>query len=533
MSTPPVSPVERRWVLSYSALLILLTSLPYLLAFASQGEDWVFSGFLIGVEDGNSYIAKMLAGAQGAWLFRSPYSAMPQLGVPIYLPYLLLGKLLGPSAAHLHLLILFHLFRVLAVALLCLAAYEFLALFLQGPMNRKLGLALATLGGGLGWLLLLFGQPGWLGSLPLDFHSPETFGFLALFTLPHLTLARALLFWGLVHYLRRASFPTLGQGAKVLFLWLGLALVHLIAALIGLLLIALHWLAQALWHAARKHAWDEMRPHVAHIVWAALGVAAPLLYNASAYLNDAYLQGWAAQNTILSPHPAHYFLAYGLLLPFASIGARHAMRTNPRRASLPLIWLLVFPVLVYLPLNLQRRLADGVWLALIVLALAAFESPGWLRRANWRWLFLAAFPSTILLLLGTAQVALTPQQPAFRSMEEVALFEHLAQTARPGERVLGSFETGNALPAWAPQRVLIGHGPESVGLTGLAPQIRAFYQLLTSDSERLEFLDEYDVRYLFWGPAERMLGDWDPVTMPQLHLEFRRGAYALYSIQAE
>ena len=38
-------------------------------------------GFIFAVEDGNSYIAKMLSGVQGAWLFRTPYTSMQQGGV--------------------------------------------------------------------------------------------------------------------------------------------------------------------------------------------------------------------------------------------------------------------------------------------------------------------------------------------------------------------------------------------------------------------------------------------------------------------
>jgi len=88
---------ELKWVLGYSLALAAITSLPYLVAGLNQGADWRFTGFLFGVEDGNSYIAKMLAGYQGAWLFRTPYTTVEQVGVLAFLPYLLLGKLAGGS----------------------------------------------------------------------------------------------------------------------------------------------------------------------------------------------------------------------------------------------------------------------------------------------------------------------------------------------------------------------------------------------------------------------------------------------------
>jgi hypothetical protein len=52
---------NRSWVLWLRALVMLATTLPYLLGYAVQGQDWRFTGFVFGVEDGNSYIAKMWA----------------------------------------------------------------------------------------------------------------------------------------------------------------------------------------------------------------------------------------------------------------------------------------------------------------------------------------------------------------------------------------------------------------------------------------------------------------------------------------
>jgi hypothetical protein len=91
------------------------------LAFQTQGEAWRFTGFVFAVEDGNSYIAKMLLGANGAWLFRTPYTADPQRGVLAFLPYLLLGKLAAGEGIHEQLVALFHLFRILAIPAAVLA----------------------------------------------------------------------------------------------------------------------------------------------------------------------------------------------------------------------------------------------------------------------------------------------------------------------------------------------------------------------------------------------------------------------------
>jgi hypothetical protein len=184
---------SRRWALGYGTLLALLTALPYALAWQVQGNAWRFSGFLLGVEDGNSYIAKMLLGAQGWWLFRPPYTTWQVAPLPVFLPYIWLGKLAAGAALHLQLAVLFHLVRLAGVAALALATYDFAALFVAGERWRRWTVVLATAGAGIGWLLAPWRHLSWAG--PLAFYSPETYGFLAALLLPHLVWARALLLW--------------------------------------------------------------------------------------------------------------------------------------------------------------------------------------------------------------------------------------------------------------------------------------------------------------------------------------------------
>ena len=70
---------------------MILTMIPYIVGYSTQGEGWRFTGFVIGVEDGNSYLTKMLSGADGDWLFRTPYSIEHQKGFLAFISYILLG----------------------------------------------------------------------------------------------------------------------------------------------------------------------------------------------------------------------------------------------------------------------------------------------------------------------------------------------------------------------------------------------------------------------------------------------------------
>src|SRR4030065_2935763 len=95
---------------------------------------------------------------------------------------------------------------------------------------------------------------------------------------------------------------------------------------------------------------------------------------------------------------------------------------------------------------------------------------------------------------------------------------------------MAAFETGNVLPAGAPVRVLIGLGPESVGLPEAKKQVEMFYSADTTDEARRSILDAHEVRFVFAGPAERGLGDWDPAEAPYLAAVYSSDPYRIFAV---
>jgi len=580
------SPAERRWVLWFGLLVMILTSFPYVLGYARQGEIWQFTGFVFGVEDGNSYIAKMISGSYGAWLFKTPYTTSIQRGVIAFLPYLALGKLAFDGGIHEQLVVLYHIFRIGGGMLAVLATYDFLSIIITNIGLRRIGLVLCILGGGLGWLGIILGSK----SMPLEFYSPETFGFLSLFGIPHLSLARATFLWSLVIYLRFVSSGDPSwwrQSIRLGLLWLATAVAQPITALVLGILIGLHCLATGLWQILRKmpltlrgarkkyvtpspanSGVDFVRdldssvttlprndvPNkgelekglrkwlgIVLMVFVSFFIPAPfLLYNYFSFSTDPFLRTWTAQNLILSPEPAQYLLAYGLVLPFAIAGIFQLLRRDAWMGMFFTAWMLALPLLAYAPFNLQRRLLEGAWIGLVALAVAGMEgwreaalssSNTWIKaRYSSRWILLLAFPTTIMLIVGGLLATWRPSMPVFRLNDEIQAFAYLRQSASPGEVILASFDTSNALPAWAPLRVVIGHGPESVALTNLRPQVEAVYSSGWSADKRKQFFNEYDVRYVIWGPMERKLGEWDPGIASYLKKAFEVGEFQIFEV---
>jgi hypothetical protein len=515
---------EWRWVLVFAAVASVLLALPYLAAYSAQGEGWRWSGFLFGVEDGNSYIADMRQGADGAWLFRIPYTTEPQSGALIYLPFLLLGKLAGGAALHEQLVALFHLARIAAGIAMLMAIYRFLACFFESVPLRRWGLFAAAFGGGLGWILLA------KGAYPLEFTSPEAFGFLSLFGLPHLAAARALLLLALAWMISPAALEKPARsGVKI-----GLALAigwffQPLTVVVGGAVIAAFLLLLILRNRIRRGAAPvSLRdPLIRALVAAAIAIPF-LLYSGLSFMLDPVLRQWAAQNTLPAPPVWDYLLSWSVLLIPAIAGAWLARRED-ERWLLPVGWMIIVPVLAYLPVSIQRRLVEGFWMALVVLALLFVEKK--IKESSRRPAFVLAtgllLPAAFLFWGWSFSTALAPGAPVFLPRAETRALLWLDANSGPGAVVLSRYNTGNALPAWTGLTAFVGHGPETLNQKEKLALVDTVLDGGLPDSERLSALFQTGATYILVDPedAARLGGG-----IPGCGLIFREDGWEVWKV---
>ena len=516
---------KRKHILIAAVVVMMVTSVPYLVGFASEGDNWRFTGFLIGVEDGNSYIAKMLSGSTGAWLFKTPYSTMDQQGVIAFLPYILLGKIAAGSGIHYQLVVLYHSFRFFGGILAILAAFDLITLFITKKAWQNWALAIYVLGGGGGWTLVLLEKKDFLGSLPLDFISPESFGFLGLFGFPHLAFARAMLIWGIVIYLNKQS------GYLTGFLWLILGLMQPMYVVIAWSVLGIHNLLLLISITIKKDRdiikINQMKEDFSNAFRAFLISSPLIIYTAYVFITDPFLKTWTTQNYLPSPHILHYLIAYGLYLPITAIGIRNFISKNSRLGLLLIGWLGLLPFLVYAPVATQRRLAEGIWIVITIGLIYFFENRPNLHMAAKSLLYLA-FPSSLLIFIGAILSAQSPSMPVFRPREEVEMYLDIAKNLEINSIVLSSHDTGNNLPAWAPVSVVLGHGPETASYDEVKDDVKKIYSSETEDLMRRKLLKEYNVDFLVFGPTEREIGSWDAAKSDQMLKVYERGGYAVY-----
>jgi hypothetical protein len=551
-SCPRLTARDWRRVLVLALLVMTLTTIPYLVGVAAQRDGWQFSGFTFGLEDGNSYLAKMREGARGEWLFTLAYTSERQSGAWLFVPYLWGGKLAaliagGSDPAHnaaliAAMLLVFHAARIIFGVLAILAIYWFAALFLPRRGMCWLAVIVISVGGGLGWLLAALGQTQWLGSLPIDFYVPEAYTFLALYGLPHLSLGLAAMLAGLTILTTRRS-------ARAIFLtgccWLVTGLC--VTFYVGVLYVIL-----AVWGLAT---WRRTRHFPLH--WAirtgfAAVVPAPVfVYGLLATANDPVLAIFNAQNRIPSPHPIQYVVGFVVVGIPAWFGVRWAWRRGKHQFIYLLLpaWVVAAAVLAYTPVSIQRRLIEGVFTPLCILAVVGLRYvivPTLARRRYFRrrrfttrrlWRYAAALtllltlPTTAEQLLAGSAALSKPAPPLFYPSGEMAAFDWLNAHAPSSSVVLTGFDTGNALPAYTNLRAFLGHGVETVHSDQKQALVADFFNGTKTLAE-IQTPDEYPIQYVMVGPEEA--ADNAPVSQPQwsksLTLLYDENGYSIYQV---
>ncbi len=540
---------EHIWVIIVASIIMALTTVPYIIGALRSNDEWRFSGFVFGVEDGNSYLAKMQLGAHGEFLFQLSYAFEDHPKALFFPLHILLGKLTGwivgtQDTLRLHsaLIITYHLSRITFGIILLLVTYRFLAELLPRLSQRRVACILIALGGGLGWLLILFRAP----EQPLELYSPEAFTFLDLYGLPHLSASRALMLSGLLCYLR-AIRDKWWWGLIAGACWLTMTLIQPFYMLIIFVIIALHVFALAVMTFLHKD--DLLRGidlsgSTLRALWIGAMASAfglPLtIYSFLLFLSNTIYKVWGNQNVLPSPSWWVYLAAWGLFLFIGIFGVRSLYRRNLIACVLIVMWILVVPILIYIPYNLQRRFSEAVYVPMVALAIGGVTAVFSGRRRVWRlarryapiFLILLSLPMTLVLWIGGVNAVMTYSQPIYQDRDQVATYVFLGKNLPPRANVLSSYQFGNAVPAYGYLVAVIGHGPETPFLVSKRVSVNEFYRTTLTPTMRFQSFVALSSPYVVLGPNERALGNFDP-TNPRhsnfLQKVFESGPYSVWA----
>jgi len=495
-----------------SVIVLLAITLPYLIAYQSAGEEYVFRGILLNPMDGNSYLAKMYQGWRGEWLFTLPFTAEQGKGAILFPLYLLLGHL--ARFFNLSLPLVYHLARLSGAVALLSAMWRFFGAVLPNERTRRAAFLLAALGSGMGWIVVVF------AGFTSDFWVAEAYPFLSAYMNPHFPWGMALLLWILTPLENDSNLRT--GFLWRFFLSLTLALIQPFGVAIALLALGswVAWEVLLIRPPGVQHGFDylprfraSLKKRQALLIGLLIGGIPPVIYDFWVMGSDPLFSGWNRQN--LTPSPALWDLGLSTMpaLLLAIIGiislvhsAREGVADN---AGMLAAWVIFGIIALYLPLSLQRRLMTALYVPVAGLAgLGLVWISDHTRRSLLYWTTLAlalSLPTNLMILLAVQHVALTHEPLLYMTRGEAQALEWIEQNTPPEALILAAPETGLIIPADTGRRVIYGHPFETVGATQREASLNDFFR---SGMDALDFIvaDDLDQGvYLFFGPREAEL----------------------------
>jgi hypothetical protein len=190
----------------------------------------------------------------------------------------------------------------------------------------------------LGWVAILFPQIGWLETAPLEFYSPEAFGFLGVFSLPHLAVARGFLFLGIAFHMK-----SMKEANKQYEYPLLAGLCWLTAGLFQPLEIIFSYLYLIIFSGIHMLSKENLQQSIKKTLIAFLLPAPIFLYTFISMIIDPFYKAWTAQNIIKSPDPVYYLLAYCIYLIPSILGTRTIIINRDKAKYFMFLWVLLFP----------------------------------------------------------------------------------------------------------------------------------------------------------------------------------------------
>jgi hypothetical protein len=535
--------VDDWWfVAAVTALLLALTSLPYVYAYRSAPADREFMGILVNVPDHAQYFAWM-RGLTDAHLMSNTLTPEPNPPVFFNLLWWSVGRVgrlfgLGPAGS-------LQVLRIVATVLFMVVVHRLCALFLADRLQRRTALLVTALTSGFGWILVVLKYTLTGGELyfPLDVFIAEGNTFYCILAQPHFVAAALYAF----------VFELVLRGEETGRLRWALAA--------GLVTFLLGW----------QHAYDLASIYG---VLAAYGVLRVLRdrrlprYLVRAGLVIALVSWWpGAYSTLLvglepswgavlaqfgnagvaTPPPAHLVILLGpaLLLALASMVSERAWRLDRDDRTLFLhAWFLSGFVLVYLPVSWNVHLINGWQIPIAILATRfAFGSiapavarrvprldPYGLGRALAAALLFVVVPTNLYLYAWRFYDLGRHALPYYLLHDEMAALRWLDEHAAGDDVVLSALALGQYVPAFAGTRAYLGHWAQTVDYYGKQRAVRTFFDGATDDADRRAILARGGVDWVMYGDEERALGTYAPETSPFLRRDFDAGRCAVYRV---
>lgn len=516
--------------------LLLVSSVPYFMGYSFSTTDKQFMGLAGAVHDYAQYMSWARESANGL-LVENKLTA-EQTG-PAFFNLLWWGVGHIENSLGVSFFAVNQLLRCFAIALFVFAAHRVCVAMFGSRLKQRYALVLACVASGFGWVLIpIKSISGILLNSTLVFNSPGN-TIVGATTVPHQLLAASILLSILLlvfdGYRANAMWRLIIAGGLGLVLGLthtyDLVTAYAVTGIFGLL-VTLRDGLRPRWVAGLAAFYGLSAPAV--LFWLFLSASSPAWREVLAQFRNL---------GVFTPDPLQLMVLLGapLLLAILTFRGLVPLASRSDRDLFLYAWLGAVAVIIYLPVTFQIMMLNGFQVALGALAtIGLFEHvlpwvrhnlaerptvAGWLGGKR-----LAAVAGIVFLVLVLpTNVYLVSQRvldlsrrnyPEFLYRDDVAALDWLARQVQPTDVILSSMEIGHFVPGWTGAHAFLAHGAGTLAFNAKRSMTERFYAADTSDQERREILDHYGVRYVFQGPAERLLGSFDPDGAAYLRIAF-------------
>jgi hypothetical protein len=123
---------------------------------------------------------------------------------------------------------------------------------------------------------------------------------------------------------------------------------------------------------------------------------------------------------------------------------------------------------------------------------------------------LAVLPTNLYLWAWRFVDLARHDYPFYLYRDDVAALDWLRENTSPDAVVLSSLTIGQYVPAISDNTAFLAHWAQTVDFYDKQERVEQFFDGSVSDQARLDTVCVFGVDYVFYGPAERDLGDYDP-----------------------
>ncbi len=542
-----------RWRVLLATILVLMvaTTIPVIYGYISNPEGKRFLGIIYNVHDVSQYLSWMREYGTAIFIENK---LTPEASSPIYmnLHWWIPGRLasifgLSPPAA-------FQVFRLSTIPLATVMLYVLAGQIIREKSRRHLAFGLSVFASGLGWIWVL--EKYLITPHSLDF--PRDVYTLAGNTLwsmaaaPQLTFALALmcaLFWMTLKGLESERWRwSIGSGIMALFLGMGhiydLVTVWAVLFAFGCLLVLRDgWKWSRFWRLGFVVLLSA--PSAAYWGWVASDA------------NPVWKQALAQYDLlgVFTPSLPHLLILLGIpfLIALATYKGVVPLKGQTDGLLFAKAWFGATLLLIYLPFRFRIMLLNGYQFPLAVLAALGFHDhllpwlearlrglrssmrpgPSGMRRAGNVLLLLAVLPTNLYLIAWRAYDLSEHEYPFYLNTDDLRAIQWLEDNAEPDDVILSSLTIGHYIPGLTGARPFLSNMVMTMDSARRGAMVEEFFDAANDEASRRELLSDYGVDFIFWGEAERRLGDYDPRKSTFLDSAFVSEGAIIFSVVSQ